>query len=68
MIHLNQTLWNQQIADDIVGDIKTPWPKPPKPPTVGRESLPTSNNPDLCNAYVTMTSDYTDRFCINYPI
>ena len=39
-----------------------------KPSNEGREYLLTSKYPELCHDFVTMTSDYTGRFCISYPI
>ena len=47
---------------------RKPKLKPSKLPTEVLEYLSAFNHPDLCHEFVTMTSDYTGRFCISYPI
>ena len=38
-----------------------------KPPPAVRQPLPTPEEPDLCNYFITKEPDYIDCFCINFP-
>ena len=68
MIHINQNPQNRPLMVELIVVLKTTSTKTTKTTPMVCESLPTSNNPDLYNNFVTVKSDYTGCFCINYPI
>ena len=49
-------------------ELKNTLTKTTEPPLMVSDSLSTSDKPNLCNDFITMESDYTGQFCINYPV
>ena len=41
--------------------------KKTKPPHAVRQPLPTTEQLDLCNNFISKEPGYIDRFCINFP-